>query len=78
MRHELEAHRNREPDSALPAAQRTRAAVQRHLAGLGLRATFEPIAVGDRVHSPATWEGAEAGRNWWHLDTYLLPVCVRE
>ena len=54
------------------------AAVQRHLEGLGLRATFEPIAVGDRVHSEATWEGAEAGRNWWHLDTYLLPVCVRE
>ena len=54
------------------------AAVQRHLAGLGLRATFEPIAVGDRVHSPATWEGAEAGRNWWHFDTYLLPVCVRD
>ena len=53
-------------------------AVQRHLARLGLRATFEPIAVGDRAHSPATWEGAEAGRNWWHLETYLVPVCVRE
>lgn len=54
------------------------AAVQRHLAGLGLRSSFDPIPVGDRAHAPATWEGAEAGRNWWHLATYLLPVCIRE
>ena len=24
------------------------------------------------------WDGAEAGRNWWGMETYLLPVCVRE
>ena len=51
------------------------AAVERHVARLGLRTTFEPVAVDEQ---PAgMWDGAEAGRNWWHLRSYLLPVCVR-
>ena len=30
------------------------------------------------TRGPRSWEGAEPGRNWWHLETYLLPVCTRE
>jgi len=54
------------------------AAVRRHLARLGLRTRFEPVRVADEAHAPGTWDGAEGGRNWWGLDTYLMPVCVRE
>ena len=49
-------------------------AARRHLHSLGLTATFEPVRVSV---APGTWEGAEAGRNWWALEHYSLPVCVR-
>ena len=53
-------------------------AVPRHLARHGLRTRFEPVSVGGAVRTDETWQGAEAGRNWWHMAVYLLPVCVRE
>ena len=52
--------------------------IRRHLAGLGLSTRFEPVAVPGGQLAPEAWDGAEAGRNWWGMDTYLLPVCVRE
>ena len=54
------------------------AAAQRHLARVGVRARFEAVAVAEAVRAPATWDGAEGGRNWWGLEKYLVPVCVRE
>ena len=53
-------------------------AASRHLAGLGMRTRFEPVAVPSGQLAAEAWDGAEAGRNWWGMDTYLLPVCVRE
>ena len=51
-------------------------AVRRHLSGLGFAVTFQPVPV-DGAHAPGVWDGAEAGRNWWDLKQYLVPVCTR-